>query len=191
MRTKMLSFIKNRYSQPAWLRVLNIICFVLIMTAGCSKSDDRPHGAFVCEEIQYPLTKGIVARITSPPAETYRYDISVYSGFVNAPLSGGYTFVGSGCSVSFQDIICTSSTGLNTGKYTFNPTEKLPGTFSVGEVLINWDIETQTGQHFYVKDGSISLISNNKTYTMVFSVTCDDGRVIYGNFGGELSYEHN
>lgn len=188
----MLNYIKNIFPQLARQRVLSVICPVLalIIIAGCGKSDDSPQGAFVCDGVRYPLTKGIIAKLTNSPAENYRYDLTIYSGFVNAPLSGGYTFVGSGCSITLQDIICTSSTGLNTGMYTFNPTEKLPGTFSIGDVLINWDIETQTGRHLFVKNGSISLIKNNKTYTMVFSITCEDGRVIYGNFMGELSYEH-
>ena len=188
-----MSSFQSKYLPMAFGRLLSVVCFVLMLVAitGCGKSDDRPSGAFVCEEVQYPLTKGILARITSPPAQTYRYDLTVYSGFVNAPLSGVYTFVGKGCLVSFSNIICEHSDGLSTGKYTFDPTEKTPGTFSIGEVLIDWDIDTQTGQHLFIKEGSISLIANAKTYAVVFSLTCEDGRVIYGSFKGELSYEHS
>jgi hypothetical protein len=162
-----------------YLSVLVISAIVIVLFTGCPSKDDGGSCSFTYDGNTYSLTNGIIEDWGGGDFDIYLAS----SGIDAVHWTGKGDFV-------FFDLI-SPSTIAAPGTYDWAAT----GGFELwdGGIGLNWDADTDNGTWFNAdwtlqESGDYVTISvSGNTYTVEFSITLQNGKVVTGSFTGPLS----
>ncbi len=110
------------------------------------------------------------------------YDLILHSDGISFEEE---SFSGNGNALIFI-IYSDSATGLTPGSYNYEEDEE-PFSFMEGEMLLEFDIATESGTEMWIEGGSIDVERSGNTYTLEINVTAEDGKPIRGTFEGGIN----
>ena len=168
-----------------FLSVIGTLAIALILFSSCSNDGDggggEGTGSFTYDGTTYTITNGYIDdwSILGEPD----FDITLATAGLDA-----WEWTGTGDYV-YLDLVAPSSIG-QAGTYDWAAT----GGFELFDcgIGLNWVASSDTGTwingDFGLASGAdyVTISKSGSTYTIDFSITLDDGKVVTGNYTGTL-----
>ncbi len=167
------------------LGVLVLPIFVLFLFTGCPPIDSGGSGSFTYDGTTYQLTSGALEDFGQGEILSRHFDIVLASSGLDAERWRGRGDVVWFCLES-------SSTIGASGQYDWAGTDGL--LLYDGGISFDFNATMDTGMWIYAdwegaaSEDYLTISENDGTYTIDFSVTLDDGKVVTGNFTGPLPF---
>ncbi|MEM9299831.1 MAG: hypothetical protein AAF149_10915 [Bacteroidota bacterium] len=87
------------------------------------------------------------------------------------------------------DLNSDNSGNVSTGVYKFLASDNKAiqnFTFNSASVLINYDVNTYSGDVYFAIDGTVEVKKKKDTYTLSYDLLLENGKVVTGNYEGSL-----
>jgi len=166
---------------------------IVLLIAGCKKEEPEeippapPESYFKFEGQTYELKNARVL-VRNIGGAYYLYDLQLYSGFTVAISDSNLvTLQGTGDAVTFLDLYGTTPK-LETESYTILETQVSPGHFTGGNILIDYNMQTNSGHVASIKGGSLSISDYGNYYIVSFYLTDQLWRVVEGTVKAEITH---
>lgn len=119
----------------------------------------------------------------------YNLDFSLLSsGFTFSETDGYLDIFGEG-DIIWLEMFSGSNYQLDIGTYNYDATYSgIPGTFGSGILLIDYNINTESGTILEITGGTLSVVSNSPIYEINYNLSISNGESISGYYTGTLNY---
>jgi len=166
------------------------IVAMAVLYSGCKKNEDSSgsNSSFTYDGKSYPLSIGVLENYGTN-GEVFETDLTLLSSGLKIVEANGevQSMSGTGHILQFE-LISTTGTKLDIGKYIFDNNGSTAGTLYDGGALINYSSETQVGTQLNITAGSVTVTKNSSEYELSYDCTTDDNKNIKGTFKGSLKY---
>ncbi len=157
--------------------------------AGCSDDDDDNGNGmsnhFSYDGENYGLAHGFKLYWGQWLGDGYNWDVYLMSDGIQFDEDLG-DFTGTGHGIFFE-FYSPEEQDLAPGTYVFDPEEAGdPYTFYMADFIIDYNVETDTGQMVEIIDGEVKIEKSGTTYNITIDVLAEDGKPVKGNFSGPL-----
>lgn len=172
--------------------LLLMAAFVLpVFFAACSKDDDDDNGNghsngnhFTYDGNTYNLTGGFLFNHGQGYGEGYEFEVILVSEGIQ--LSADDWFTGEGHGIFF-DLLSPDEDDLAPGIYEYDEEDSgAPFTFHIADLIIDYNIEEETGIYKEIVGGTVEVAKSGSTYTLTFEVVAEGNMPVTGSYKGTL-----
>lgn len=171
-------------------KAIVLLSFLTFVLASCSKDEEEaaaPKTNFISlDGTEFSLSQGITFEYGGDATTGYNFDLIVASSGLDFSDIDNNGITGKGEAVYFE-LWSTSSTGLETGSYSFNSGAK-PSVYTAFFVRTAYDASTDIADETYESaTGTITINVDGSTYTIDFDLILTGGKKLTGNYKGSLT----
>jgi hypothetical protein len=159
----------------------------------CNKDNTTKKNSINYQNQVYNLDKGVLEYYGNIHGSGNNLDLTLLSsGLVIHETNNLIDSIsGTGNGIYFE-MFTTGTASLTVGDYTFDSDSTgNAGTFDYGNVILNYNTETNQGINQDITGGVISIKSSGLTYEITFNCTLKNGNGITGYYKGPLIYYNN
>ncbi len=135
----------------------------------------------------YSLANGFMVEWGQYFGEGYEFEVLLFSEGIQFIEEEGFT--GTGNAVLF-DLASPDQDGPAAGTYTFDDDDEDPSgdpfTFFWADIILNFDIEEETGTLIGIVEGTIEVEINGSNYSLSLDLVAEDDKPVTGHFSGQL-----
>ncbi len=174
-------------------KILTVVLVCFIALAGCKKDDKSSSKNFLkYNGKEYSIDKGMLESWGKWSTDgDNNIDLTLLSDSLTiVEVNNVYDHLtGTGHGVQFW-MYSTSTTELNSTTYTYDvASTEAAGTFDWGNLKINYNFDTETGDiDQYIEGGTITVSKDGSTYKITINCTDEDNKSFTGSYEGPLNF---
>jgi len=169
---------------------LIVINFFLVQ---CLKESSTTKNSITYQNQAYNIDKGVLEYYGKIHGTGNNIDMTLLSSSLVIHETNNLidSIYGTGNGIYFE-MFTTGTTVLDAGDYTFDKDSTgNAGTFDYGNVILNYNTETNQGINQDITSGTVSVLRADTNYVITFNCTLKNGSGITGYYKGPLKYYDN